>query len=563
MRPNRILFILTAILFMVFVPAAANAQSDAAMNEFNVLMDDLVGKIVNIETAYSPSLAGAIGRTRRLEVYSQLMPDIESVAQDAQGRIDLNSLTLQMLIDAADLMDPADEQFLPILEELWVRAIILRCTIRNIGPETVRDYIRRESSSFVADRGNFAHPDFDQSTLTPEDETIIYFTGFGLVILMNMDGGPDLALEIYNDATDLKGYFSNQLVFRAVDLDVAGLPVLEKILTDSLEQPIIGEFLYGTIASKLLGQGGQFGNELNLTNEWKTTIADWTYNFMIIPERLEARLQLPFYGVDFDQVELFAEALLGLLGPPSKLKILSLLSSEDLMKNVVGLESLRWFDVDTYPDDAGEIYAIAEPLMGNRDFTLAVLAKEVLDIDAYYTGEPYDSARRERLAANIPWLCDLMQRAYENQGVEYLSSTAWLDIYREGTLVDLLADCMPMVAQVINSDWASKQENPDISLPEGEVDLVAYFMENGQPELFTSTEGTVLNFLVSELDSDNVNPFRVWTYVNYLDASVVAGNALSDDWTNALVRLKSWVDGGNALIRTEELKSKLNELLFP
>ncbi|MCX6646852.1 MAG: hypothetical protein NTY09_10965 [bacterium] len=563
MHRNRILFILTAILFMVFVPVAANAQANTAMNEFNVLMDDLVDKIVNIETAYSPSLAGAIGRTRRLDVYSQLMPDIESVAQDAQGRTDLNSLTLQMLIDAADLMDPADEQFLPILEELWVRAIILRCTIRNIGPETVRDYIRRESSSFVADRGNFAHPDFDQTTLTPEDETIIYFTGFGLVILMNMDGGPDLALGIYEDAVDLKGYFSNQLVFRAVDLDVAGLPVLEKILTDSLEQPIIGEFLYGTIASKLLGQGGQFGNELNLSDEWKTTIADWTYNFMIIPERLEARLQLPFYGVDFDQVELFAEALLGLLGPPSKPKILSLLSSDDLMKNVVGLESLRWFDVDTYPDDAGEMYAVAEPLMGNRDFTLAVLAKEVLDIDAYYTGEPYDSARRERLAANIPWLCDLMQRAYENQGVEYLSSTAWLDIYREGTLVDLLADCMPMVAQVINSDWASRQENPDISLPEGEVDLITYFMKNGQPELFTSTESTILNFLVSELDGDDVNPFRVWTYVNYLDASVVAGNALSDDWTNALVRLKSWVDGGNALIRTEELKSKLNELLFP
>jgi hypothetical protein len=563
MRHNRILLTITAILFMVIIPAAAHAQGDAAMNEFSVLMDDLVGKIVNIETAYSPSMAGAIGRTRRLDVYSQLMPEIESVAQDAQGRTDLNSLTLQMLIDAAGLMDPTEDDFLPILEELWVRAIILRCTIRNIGPETVENYTKRESSSFVADRGNFAHPDFDQTTLTPEDEVKIYFAGFGLVILMNMDGGPDKALEIYNDATDLKGYFSNQLVFRAVDLDVAGLPVLEKILTDSISQPLIDEFLYGTIASKLLGKGGQFGNDLSMSNEWKTTVADWTYNFMIIPERLEARLQFPFYGVDFDQVELFAEALLGLLGPPAKPKILALLTSDDLMRNVIGLESLRWFDVDTYPDDAGELYSVAEPLMGNRDFTLAVLAKEVLDIDAYYTGEPYDSARRERLAANIPWLCDLMRRAYENQGVEYLSSTAWVDIYREGTLVDLLADCMPMVAQVINSDWASKQENPDISLPEGEVDLVTYFMENGQPELFASTGGSVLNFLVSELDSDNVNPFRVWTYINYLDSATMSGTTLSDDWTNALVRLKSWVDAGNALIRTEELKSKLNEMLFP
>ena len=554
---------LFAFLFLIIFPSTAGAQTDAALNEFTVLMDDLTDKIILMETAYSPSLAGAIGRTRRLEVYSQLMPEIESIAEDATGRTDLNSQTLLMLIDAADMMDPVQDDFLHVLEELWVRSIVLRCDIRGIGPETVRDYIRRESASFVANRGNFTHPDFDQSTLTPEDELRIYFTGFGLIILMNMQGGPDLALGIYEDATDLKGYFSNQLVFRAVDLDMAGLQILQQILDDSLEQPIISEFLYGTIAAKFLGSGGQFGNELSLSDEWKSTIAGWTYDFMTIPERLQARLELPFYGVDFEQVQVFAEALLGLLGPQAKPQIMALLSSDDLMENVVGLESLRWFNVDRYPDDAGDMYSVAEPLMADRDFTLAVLAKEVFDIDAYYMGEPYDSVRRARLAENIPWLCDLMRRAYDNEGIEYLSSTAWLDIYREGSLVDMLTDCMPMVAQIVNSDWATKQEYPDVTLPEGEVDLIIYFMGNGQPGLFEVTQASVLGFLVDELDNDNVNPFRVWSYVNYLEAAVEAGSSLSDDWTNALVRLQAWADSGNALIRTDELKSRIHGLLFP
>lgn len=562
MRCNR--FYVLALLILGFIfPLSASAQDNTSLNEFTVLTDDLMNKVIALETAYSPSLAGAIGRTRRLEVYSRLMPEIESIAEDAQGRTDLNSLTLLMLIDASEMMDPTKEDFLSILEELWVRSIILRCTIRGIGPETVRDYIRRESASFVADRGNFAHPDFDQSTLTPGDEIKIYFAGFGLVVLMNMDGGPELAIGLYEDATDLKGYFSNQLVFRAVDLDVDGLPVLERILDDSLDEPIISEFLYGTIASKLLGPSGQFNNELDLSDEWKSTIAEWTYEFMTIQERLDSRLDIPFYGVDFDQVQIFAEALLGLLGPPAKSQIHALISSDVFMENVLGIESLRWFNVDEFPDDAGDLYEVAEPLMASHDFTLAVLAKEVFDIDAFYTGEPYDSDRRARLAANIPNLCDLMRRAYEHEGIEYLSSSSWLDIFNEGSLIDLLSDCMPMVAQVVNSDWITKQDYPDVTLPEGEVDLLTYFIPLGQSELFSLTEDAVLGFLLYELDTDNVNPFRVWSYIDYLDAAAGTGIALSDDWTSALIRLRSWAEGGEALIRTEELKSKLDELVFP
>ncbi len=562
MKSRRILILITFALLIIGLPGPARAQDETGMIEFSILMDDLVDKIVIIENAYSLSLTGSIARTRRLEAYTDLIPEIESIGTAAEGRSDKNSLLLEMLIDVASLMDPLNDDFMPVLEELWVRSVVLRCETRGIGPEIVKDYIRRESSGFVANRGNFSHPEFDQAALNVEDQVNIFFTGFGLIVLVHMDGGLDYAIEIYEDATDLKGYFTNQLMFRAVDLDVDGLPVLERILRDSEGTPIVTELLYGMIAGKLLGPAGQFGNELTLTVEWKSTIADWTFDYITIPDRLEARLEVPFYGVDFEYGDLIAEALLGLLGPIGKPKILELLSSEDLMRNVIGLESLRWFDIDRYPDDAAELFETAEPLMAKTDFTLAVLAKEAFDADTYYIGEPYDETRRARIAANIPHLCDLMRRAYEHEAIEYIASTAWLDIYQEGSLVDLLVDCMPMVAQVVNSDFLAKQENPDISLPEGEVKLITYFIPLDNLVLFTSTEEAVLGFLLDELDGDEINPFRIWTYVDYLNAWVDSGGEISDEWLNALIRIRAWTNSGASLIQGDELKSRLDEMMF-
>lgn len=562
MKSRRILILITLALLIIGLPGQARAQDETGMIEFSILMDDLVDKIVIIENAYSPSLTGSIARTRRLEAYTDLIPEIESFGTAAEGRSDMNSLLLQMLIDAASLMDPLNDDYMPVLEELWVRSVVLRCETRGIGPEIVKDYIRRESSGFVANRGNFSHPEFDQAALGVEDQVKIFFTGFGLIVLVHMDGGLDYAIEVYEDASDLKGYFTNQLIFRAVDLDVDGLPVLERILQDSEGTPIVSELLYGMIAGKLLGPAGQFGNELTLTVEWKSTIADWTFEYITIPERLEARLEVPFYGVDFEYGDLIAEALLGLLGPIAKPKILELLSSEDLMRNVIGLESLRWFDIDRYPDDAAELFEAAEPLMAKTDFTLAVLAKEAFDADAYYIGEPYDESRRARIAANIPHLCDLMRRGYEHEAIEYIASTAWLDIYQEGSLVDLLVDCMPMVAQVVNSDFLAKQENPDISLPEGEVKLISYFIPLDNRVLFTSTEEAVLGFLLDELDGDEINPFRIWTYVDYLNAWVSSGGEISDEWLNALIRIRAWTNSGASLIQGDELKIRLDEMMF-
>ena len=264
--------------------------------------------------------------------------------------------------------------------------------------------------------------------------------------------------------------------------------------------------------------------------------------------------------MQFEGAGLGPESLLGLIGPVAQPEIAALLASDDLMRQVAGLEALRWLDMEACPEAAGALFALAEPLMASDDFTLAVLAMSAFESDASYTGEPYDEARRERTRVNIPALTTLMNRAYQDEAVDYLSTTAWLDIFAEGTLVDGLAGCMPMVARVITVDWARKQAGEEVRLPEGEIELLAHFMP-GHPEYFTATSEAMLGFLTDEFDSGDVNPFRVWTYVHYLEAAKAAGGQLGDDWISALVRLRAWVDSVAALIRGEELKVALEGLV--
>jgi hypothetical protein len=561
MRQTCIALLIAAILAAPGFVGKARAQDQASLDEFSVLMEYLIGKVTSLETAYSPALTGNIARTRRLEIYSRSVPEIDLTAAKASGRTDANSIRLLSLIEQVRSMDPAESGFLPVMEELWVRSIVLECAIKGIGPDAVKAYIRREAATFVADRGDFTRPEFDESALDAEDHVRIYFCGFGMVVLLQMEGGQDRAIELYRESTDLKGFYANQLVFRATDLDMAGLPLLEAVLFDPSVRPAVGEYLYGLIAGKLIGPGSQFGGEVSLSDEWKRTISDWVCAYVRTPGRLEARRGMPFYGVELDQASLGPETLLGVLGPISRTNIAGLLSSDDPIQNVAGLEALRWFDMDLYPDDAGFLLSIAEPLMASDDFALALLAKEAFDADARYMGEPYDDARRGRLRAALPAFCDLMDRAIEHPDIEYVTSTAWFDIYQEGTLTDLLAGCMPMVAHVVVTDWSDSQAGEEVYVPEGEIELLAYFIP-ANTALFHTTSDAVRGFLEFELDSGQVNPFRVWAYVEYLQAARRADSfKLSDEWMSALVRLKAWANNATTLIRGDDLKTALDDLL--
>lgn len=559
----KLLRILPSIFFLVLIalPAPVRAQDQADLDEFSVIMEHLIDKVATFESAYNPSLAGNIARTRRLEVYSVNAEEIDAFAQEASGRTDPNSMELWTLTEAVRSMDPTSLDFLPILEELWVRSVVLECEDRGITTDVVGAYIRREAASFVANRGDFTHPEFDESTLGGEDHIRIYFAGFGMVVLVHMNGGVEKAIELYEESSDLRGYFANQLVFRGVDLDVDGLPMLESVLFDPELSPSTGEYFYGLMAGKLVGPGGQFGGNVVLSNEWKETLSEWTYEYIRTPERLEARMDLPLYGVRFEEADLGPEAFLGLLGPSARQEINSLLAADDLMQNVSGLEALRWFDRVEYSDDAGFLFSIAEPIMTSTDFTLAVLAKEAYDADARYMGEPYDEARRERLQSNLPALCDLLDRALEHPGVEFLSSTAWLDIFEERSLRDELECTLPMIAQVVVSDWTRHEEGEEVYPPEGEIEILTYFLPT-HVEYFETTSDAVRGFVEDELDSGEVNPFRVWTYVDYLEAAKEGGGTMSEEWISTLVRLRAWVDNAPALISGDELKSTIDELMW-
>jgi hypothetical protein len=560
MTTRTFLTIATLTFLLLLAPLRALAVDQASLDEFTVLMDTLIQHVEQIESGYNPALIGNIARTRRLEVFNSNLTEIEGFVAQASGRSDPNSARLVSLLETVDTTDPTTEDMKPLLLESWVRTIILECRTRGIGTDVVADYIKRSTASFVADRGNFFHPDFDESVLGSQDIVKIYFTGFGLVVLVQMDGGIDKAIELYDESTELRPYFAQQLVFRGADLDMDGIPLLRAVLFDPAIAPPAREVFYGVLAGKLMGPAGQFGNHLQLSDTWKETLADWAMQHITAQDRLDARLQLPFYGVEFNQADLGPESLLGLIGPTSESRIASLLSSGDPMKQVCGLEALRWFDLDTYPDEAATLFALAEPIMQSTDFTLAVLAMNAFEVDARYMGEPYDQPRRERLYASLPALINLMDRALRNENIDYLSTTAWLDIYAEGSLAEELRGLTPMVARVVASDWQRKQAGEEVYMPEGEVEVLTHFLPDNC-ELFDTTSPAVLGFLNDELSTNTVNPFRIWTYVNYLKAAVEAGGILGDDWKNAIARVKAWTETAPALINGDELKRALDELL--
>ncbi len=558
---NKYILTITSILFCIAIlPLPASAVDQQKLDEFSSLMDTMTDRVSEIESGYSLALMGTIADIRRREIFTVNIPEIESIASLASDRSDSNSTELVRLIDAVLTGDPTADAMKSLLIESRVRSVILECSLSGIGADVVSDYVKRESATFVANRGNFFHPEFDGSTLSADDIIRIYFSGFGLVVLVHLDGGIDSAIEMYEESTDLRPYFAQQLVFRGADLDTNGLSLLETVLYDPAIPPPAREIFYGVLAGKLMGPGGQFGNELDPSDTWKQTVAEWATDHIITPERLSARIELPFYGVEFRAAELGPESLLGLMGPTAAPKIASLLASDDPMRQVSGLEAMRWFDFESHPAAADTLIELAEPLMGGEDFAIGILAMNVYEVDAAYTGESYDSARRARLAANLPALIDLMDRAYEDEAIEYLSTTAWLDLFAEGSMKNQLDELTPMIVNVVNADWARKEAGIDVVLPEGEIEILTYFIP-AYPSLFTATSDSILGFLNNELTDDNVNPFRVWTYVHYLEAAKSSGVTLDESCTGTIIQLKLWADHAPALIDGDNLKTSLDSLL--
>ncbi len=561
--------LITVIISMTFlVPAPSQAVDQGLVDEFSALMQNMVDHVTEIENSYNIALTGNIARTRRLEVFSAGLPELEAFEQLALPRSDPNSGVIVVLIDAVRAGEPTDDAMKSLLLEIRVRSVILECATSGIGSEIVAEYVRRESATFVADRGNFFHPEFDESSLTDEDIVHIYFAGFGLIVLVNMEGGIDASNQLYDESTELRPYFAQQLTFRGADLDIGGMPLLEAVLFDPAITIPAREVLYGVLAGKMIAPAGQFGNELQFTTPWKEIIAEWAADHIATGERLDARAALPFYGVQFGQEDLGPESLLGIIGPPAYPHIATLLQSGVPMQQVCGLEALRWVDMGRYPDEAETLFALAEPLMGSNDFVLAALSMNAYEADALYTGEPYDESRRDRLEANLPILIGLLNLALEDESIDYLSTTAWLDIFAEGSLADQLVGCMPMISRVVVADWERRQMGEQVMFPEGEIEIISYFLPS-HIEYFESTSDAALGFLNGELSAEGddsngegVNPFRVWTYVEYLQAAKSGGATLDDNWMSALVRLRAWSESGAPLVRGDELKEALDGLLM-
>jgi hypothetical protein len=550
-----------SILLLVFAVATpSHSQDQPKLDQFTGMMDKLINDVTSIESAYGPRIGGAIAEAARTDAYNHVMPELEVQAMTVSGVAGDMATRYTSLMETARSSSPTDSILRPVLNELRVRSTVLDCDAKGIGPDVVKDYIARSTASFVADRGNFFYPGFDESKLAAEDFVKIYFAGFGLVVLLQMNGGPDQAIALYQGSTELRPYFAQQLVFRGADLDMAGIPLLKAVLFDESIMPSAREVFYGVLAGKMIGPAGQFGGVLTFSDQWRSTVAGWAFDHISTPERLASRAQAPMHGVSFGQEELGPESLIGLAGSPAETQVLSLLGSPDLMMQTFGLEAVGWIDTVAYPDYAARMFAVAEPFMNNDDFVVAVLAMRAFETDAAYTGKPYDDARRARLDANIPALCTLMDNVIKSQSIDYLSTSAWLDIASEGSLVDRLDCVMPMVAKVIAADWARKQAGNDVPLPEGEIDLISHFIPSNT-QLFISTSDVVLGFLKAELDKGEVNPFRVWSYVHYLQAAKQVGVTLSQDWVNSIVQLRAWADTAPALIKGDELKSALDGLL--
>jgi hypothetical protein len=310
----------------------------------------------------------------------------------------------------------------------------------------------------------------------------------------------------------------------------------------------------------MIGPSGQYGNTLEFSDEWRTTVAGWAMQHISDQSRLEARRQTAFYGADFEQGMLGPESLLGLIGPVAESQVASLLNSEEPMLQVSGLEAVRWVNADLYPDYAGRMYSVAEPMMSSNDFTLAVLALNIFEMDAIFTGEPYDETRRARLDVALTSFCTLMDNALSNEDIQYLSTPSWLDVAAEGSLLDRLECAAPMIARAIAADLERKRAGEDVPLPEGEVNIIAHFLP-AHHELFEQTSDTILGFLESELESGDVNPFRVWSYVNYAQAAKSSRIEMGEVWLNDLARLRAWAESSQVVIEGDRLKSTLDDLI--
>jgi hypothetical protein len=550
------------------VPVAYAQEQDAQLAQLSSIMDNMIAQATSIQEAFSPKLGGAIARTARLEVNKNLMPEFEKVASEIAARpATLESATedpaearFQSLMDTARATDPTASAMLPIMLELCVKSVVVQCMLDNISAETVAKYVLGSSSSFVADQGNFLLPGFDPSKLKLLDQTRIYFAGFGLVVLLGMDGGTDKAIELYKNSTELKPFYTEQLVMRGADLDMAGLPLLQAIFLDPVTSTLEKEVLFSTLAEKITVSTGQYGEGHVYTDEWKKTIDGWVIDQIGNKERLDARRKILASGIDFSQAESGPEGFLGTAGPVAEPEILSLLNSDEAMKQVSGLQAILKINEDTYPDYAAKMYDAAEPMMESDYIGVAVGAMSVFELDSVFSGEQYSDSRRARLQKNIPSLCVLLNKALGSQILDTIYTKAWLYIAAEKSLIDQLDCAMPMVAKTIVAAWHAKQNGEEMELPEGDVRLLCHFMP-GHKEYFESTSEAVLGFLDAELGSGEVNPFRVWTYVTYLQTARDAGNKLDDKWLDAVGRLRGWVETGKVPIRKEELKVALEGLL--
>jgi len=564
---NKILITILLIILTTFIPvSSANAQDDPKAGELAVLMDNMIGQVTALERAYNPSIASNIARTMRLDVYTDLFPELERYRQLVEGRADLNSIRLRTLLDATNSLEITDLSTLPVLEEILVRSMVLDCENRGISPQTVSQYVLTGYSTFVTDHGDFSNPDFDMETLSGEDLSRIYFNGFGLMVLINMDpaGGSGVreAVRLYESTPHMKGFLGNQFVIRGVDLDINGIPLLQAVLDDDEVIPDIKEIYYGVMAEKIAVGVDIFGSELNLSDEWYNTIEPWVAGHVLIPDRLTARESVGFpYGVSFGYMSYGPESLLGMCGKHAADDITAMLTSDALMKQIAGLEAIRRFDKSAFPDEASRILGFAEPLMASIDFATAMLALEAFDRDAKYSGTHYEGAQMNRISANIPIMCDLMQRAKEVEWVDYVYSTSWWDIFQEGSLTGDLEPCLPMIITVVNADWAVKISGEDLYFPSSEVEILTYFIPTHN-ECFTETSDAVRGFLTDELDRGTINQFTVWGYVDYLRAADDGGIALDDEWLGTILRVKQWVSGQSVLIRGEELTAMLEQLLW-
>lgn len=561
MRCSKIALLFLILSLFVLPKLSAQTLDESKLVEFSSILDTLVSNVIEIDNCYSTKLTEKLAQNKRQTVFDRILSEAESLLSSPKTSTAASITKLERLVEKAKQADFSKDETRFIFEELCVQSAVFQCQTNGIKSDIMVQHIKGATARFVADRGNFFHPDFDSSKLSIRDLVQIYFAGFGLAVLFEMPDGIQKAKNLYTDSIELKPYFAQQIVSRAVDLDMAGIELIRLVMFDTAINPFGKEMLYSLIAEKILRICYDQEPERPLSNDWKSTVADWAMKHVTVPERLSARGKLPLYGANLDSANLSPEAVLGLVGPIGAKHVKSLLSSKETINKICGLEAARWINSQLFPEYAAEIYAIAEPLMAHDDFAVAVLALNIFEEDAVrQNSESYDEKKRARLKANLPNMCKLMNKVLESGIISYLDTTAWFDIYAEGSLVDGLKDCMPMIVRIINVDWNQRTTDENFPLPERELILLSHFMP-AHPEYFKQTSDSVLGFLNHELDRNSINSNRAWAYVQYLEAAESASAKLDENWISALQRLKTWAVKTPVLSDKEALVSKIENLL--